>query len=118
SQTEGGLFRLQPEPSTGSTAGARDLRDAGLRRVRRVSNWTAAALIVGVGVATGELAHAFPPTSGSYATNGATSSTGSSSASSTRLGQAVATSSGSTVAAGSSSRGGVGGSSASYRGDS
>ena len=32
-------------------------RDAGVRRVRRVSNWTAAALIAGVAAATGYFAH-------------------------------------------------------------
>ncbi len=32
-------------------------RRAGIRRVRRMSNWTAAALIVGTGAATAALAH-------------------------------------------------------------
>jgi len=33
-------------------------RDGGVRRVRRVSNWTAAALIAGVAATTGYFAHA------------------------------------------------------------
>jgi hypothetical protein len=33
-------------------------RDGGIRRVRRVSNWTAAALIAGVAATTGYFAHA------------------------------------------------------------
>ena len=36
-------------------------RDAGVRRVRRVSNWTAAALIAGVAAATGYFAHHTAP---------------------------------------------------------
>ena len=36
-------------------------RVGGLRRVRRASNWTAAALIAGVAAATGYFAHHTPP---------------------------------------------------------
>ena len=36
-------------------------RDGGVRRVRRVSNWTAAALIAGVAATTGYFAHASQP---------------------------------------------------------
>jgi hypothetical protein len=36
----------------------------GARHTRRVSNWTAAALIAGVAATTGYLAHAIPSTSG------------------------------------------------------
>ena len=39
-----------------------DARERGLRRSRRVSNWTVAALIAGVAAATGYLAHAIPAT--------------------------------------------------------
>ena len=35
-------------------------REDGLRRLRRMSNWTAAALIVGVAAATGYFAHTNP----------------------------------------------------------
>jgi hypothetical protein len=57
-------------------------RTSGIRHVRRVSNWTAAALIVGTGAATVALAHqAFPaaaPTAGAASVMtgaGATAST-------------------------------------------
>jgi hypothetical protein len=36
-------------------------RDSGVRRARRVSNWTAAALIAGVAATTGYFAHASQP---------------------------------------------------------
>jgi hypothetical protein len=42
----------------GPTASARFNRDEGVRRVRRMSNWTAAALVAGVAVTTGYFAHA------------------------------------------------------------
>jgi hypothetical protein len=41
-----------------SAATARIGRDEGVRRVRRTSNWTAAALVAGVAVTTGYFAHA------------------------------------------------------------
>ena len=45
------------EPAAGGRAARRD----GVRRVRRMSNWTAAALVVGTGAAAVALAHhAFP----------------------------------------------------------
>lgn len=37
-------------------------RDYGARHTRRVSNWTAAALVAGVAATTGYLAHAIPAT--------------------------------------------------------
>ncbi len=40
-----------------------DPRDSGIRRTRRASNWTAAALVAGVAVTTGYLAHNIPATS-------------------------------------------------------
>ena len=41
-----------------------DLRRDGVRHVRRVSNWTAAALIVGTGAAAMALAHQAHPAAG------------------------------------------------------
>lgn len=38
-----------------------DARSSGIRRVRRASNWTAAALIAGAAAATGYFAHHAPP---------------------------------------------------------
>ena len=45
-----------PEPG-GAAAESMRVRSDGVRRVRRMSNWTAAALIVGTGAATVALAH-------------------------------------------------------------
>ncbi len=57
-------------------AGARQSRDEGLRRVRRMSNWTAAALVVGTGAAAIALAHnavpITPPTFPGGASSGTT----------------------------------------------
>jgi hypothetical protein len=58
-----GYRRLpSPDPSyPDDTSFARQAgmtRDGGVRRVRRVSNWTAAALIAGVAATTGYFAHA------------------------------------------------------------
>src|SRR5262249_45055447 len=44
-----------------SPRGAASARAGGVRRVRRASNWTAAALIAGVAAATGYFAHHPPP---------------------------------------------------------
>jgi hypothetical protein len=41
-----------------SVRDARASRDAGVRRVRKMSNWTAAALVAGVAVTSGYFAHA------------------------------------------------------------
>ena len=41
--------------------GAASARVSGVRRMRRASNWTAAALIAGVAAATGYFAHHPPP---------------------------------------------------------
>ena len=41
--------------------GAATARAGGIRRMRRASNWTAAALIAGVAAATGYFAHHPPP---------------------------------------------------------
>ena len=54
-----GWVRL-PGPGESAADGRRARRD-GVRRVRRMSNWTAAALVVGTGAAAVALAHhAFP----------------------------------------------------------
>jgi hypothetical protein len=51
-----------PYPDDDSAARqAYTTRDRGVRRVRRVSNWTAAALIAGVAATTGYFAHASQP---------------------------------------------------------
>jgi hypothetical protein len=39
---------------------ATSVRDSGLRRIRRMSNWSLAALVVGVGATTGALARTVP----------------------------------------------------------
>ena len=63
-----------PGPGDAAAEGRRARRD-GVRHVRRMSNWTAAALIAGTGAATVALAHhAFPvsaPAAGAAATTGA-----------------------------------------------
>ena len=51
--------------------GSARARAAGVRRVRRASNWTAAALIAGVAAATGYFAH-HPPTPAAPATSSVT----------------------------------------------
>lgn len=58
----------------GAAANGRRARNVGIRRVRRMSNWTAAALLVGTGATTVALAtHAFPV--GSTASGSATYTT-------------------------------------------
>lgn len=75
-------------PSPGSNQPAADqgrrTRTEGLRRVRRISNWTAAALIVGTGAAVVGLAHntvpATAPSGPAIASAGATGTTAGTSA--------------------------------------
>ena len=77
-----GYRRLSPpDPSypddTSFARQARMTRDGGVGKVRRVSNWTAAALIAGVAATTGYFAHTSQtaaPTGG--ATTGTTGRTG------------------------------------------
>ena len=58
-----------PAWRAGSAAPAAPARTDGIRHVRRMSNWTAAALIVGTGAATVALAHqALPATTTAPAT--------------------------------------------------
>lgn len=83
---------------------ARQARDQGLRRVRRISNWTAAALVVGTGAAAITLAHnavpITPPAFPGSATSG-TTQTGTTAvthgASGPQVGHSVATTSASGV---------------------
>ena len=67
----GQLPSAEPEPMAGPARSR--VRNDGVRRVRRMSNWTAAALLVGTGATTVALAsHAFPAsTSGTTSASGA-----------------------------------------------
>ena len=51
-------FLLRPERTR--TAQAAPAREENLRRVRRVSNWSFAALLIGVGTTSAALAHVLP----------------------------------------------------------
>jgi hypothetical protein len=76
----GGRLPLMPADSEPRSAGR--TRNDGIKRVRHMSNWTAAALIVGTGATTVALAsHSFPV--GSSAATSATTSTGTSTATGT-----------------------------------
>ena len=55
-----GWRRLGPEPSPDEAALSRAPRARGLRQVRRLSNWSLAALVVGTGTATVTLARTIP----------------------------------------------------------
>ena len=57
----GGQIPLPGFGDSGQVDRAARTRDDGIRRVRRMSNWTAAALIVGTGAATAALAHQAVP---------------------------------------------------------
>jgi hypothetical protein len=81
-------------------------RGPGLKQVRRMSNWTAAALIVGAGAATVALAHQALPGATSAAGGGTTTGTGAGATTGTgaaagatgpKAGHPVATTSGSGV---------------------
>jgi len=92
-----------PFPGPGEAApNSRKTRRDGVRRVRRMSNWTAAALIVGTGATTLALAHhAFPiaaPTASAGSTATATGTTAvTNGTSGPQVSHAVATTSGSGV---------------------
>jgi hypothetical protein len=61
-QDRPGWVRLPPAADDGwAGRPAAPSRAEGVRRVRRASNWTAAALIAGVAAATGYFAHYAPP---------------------------------------------------------
>ena len=55
-----GWVRLPDDEGPPYPRGAARARASGVRRVRRASNWTAAALIAGVAAATGYFAHHQP----------------------------------------------------------
>ena len=88
------------EPST-KLGPAGSSRETGLKRVRRLSNWTLAALLVGVGATTAGLARTIPTGTTSTVTAGNSGTAGSSSAtghqSSPALNSPVATTSASGV---------------------
>lgn len=101
------------EPGAESVRDARVRRDVGVRRVRQVSNWTAAALVAGAAVTSGYFAHAAtvatqaPGYSGTYGQGQpGTTATGHK----VSLTHPVATSGGSGVTAGSGGAGGSAGS--------
>ena len=87
-------------PGDAAAAGRRARRD-GVRHVRRMSNWTAAALIAGTGAATVALAHhAFPvsaPAASATSTTGVAGTAVTSGASGPQVSHSVATTSGSGV---------------------
>jgi len=81
-------------------------REDGLRLLRRMSNWTAAALIVGVAATTGYLAHSNPPAPGTLtimSTVPACTVPGVGTSQRPTVSNAVATSGGSGVTVGTSS---------------
>jgi hypothetical protein len=89
-----------PEPGDAAAEGMR-VRSDGVRRVRRMSNWTAAALIVGTGAATVALAHHSLPGSAPAASAASTTGIGGTAAangaSGPQVSHTVATTSGSGV---------------------
>ena len=89
-----------PEPGD-AAADHRQARNDGVRRVRRMSNWTAAALVVGAGAATVALAHhAFPvaaPAASAASTTGIGGTAVTNGAGGPQVSHSVATTSGSGV---------------------
>ena len=89
-----------PEPG-GAATGSMRVRSDGVRRVRRMSNWTAAALVVGTAATTVALAHhAFPvsaPAASAASTTGIGSTAVTNGASGPQVSHSVATTSGSGV---------------------
>jgi hypothetical protein len=94
-----GWVRL-PGPGDAAADGRRARRD-GVRHVRRMSNWTAAALVVGTAATTVALAHhAFPvsaPAASAASTTGIGSTAVTSGAGGPQVSHSVATTSGSGV---------------------
>lgn len=91
-----------PLPGPGDAAAdVRQARRDGVRHVRRMSNWTAAALIAGTGAATVALAHhAFPvsaPAASATSTTGVGGTAVTNGASGPQVSHSVATTSGSGV---------------------
>ncbi|HET9092136.1 MAG TPA: hypothetical protein VFN50_06990 [Acidimicrobiales bacterium] len=91
-------------------------RQLNLRRVRRVSNWSIAALVVGVGTTTAALAHALPGQSppAVYVTPGTTGATATNGGHAPGASSPVAVTSGSGVVQGGSGGGTGGGSTGGY----
>jgi hypothetical protein len=89
-----------PEPGT-AAAGNMRARSDGVRRVRRMSNWTAAALIVGTGAATVALAHhslpGLAPAASPASTTGIGGTAAANGAAGPQVSHSVATTSGSGV---------------------
>ncbi len=113
-----GRRQLEPPDEDDWTAGsarrrAVERRDAGVRQSRRISSWTAAALVAGVAASAGYFAHAaMTPagtTSGTSAT-GTVTGTGAATSQKPSVTHAVVTSGGSGVVVGAS--GGAAGGSA------
>jgi hypothetical protein len=91
-----GQVRLPAFDESGGT------RSAGIRRVRRMSNWTAAALIVGTGATTAGLAHhavsvTAPPAAASSSASGVATASGTQGANGPQVSHSVATTSASGV---------------------
>lgn len=89
-------------PGSGGRRRAVERRDAGVRQTRRITGWTAAALVAGVAASAGYFAHAAMPTgtaSGPSAT-GAVTGTGAATGQKPSVTHAVVTSGGSGVVAG------------------
>jgi hypothetical protein len=91
-----------------SPSQARQARKMGIRRVRRMSNWTAAALIVGTGATTVALAHnVFPigtPAATSSGTTGVVTTTSATGTTGPQVTHTVATTSASGVTTTTTSR--------------
>jgi hypothetical protein len=89
-----------PEPGTAAAENMR-VRSDGVRRVRRMSNWTAAALIVGTGAATVALAHhslpGLAPAASTASTTGIAGTAATNGAGGPQVSHSVATTSGSGV---------------------
>lgn len=90
-----------PGPGDAAAASMR-VRSDGVRRVRRMSNWTAAALIVGTGAATVALAHhslpgSAAPAAGAASTTGVGGTAATNGAGGPQVSHTVATTSGSGV---------------------
>ena len=101
-------YETDPEPSSGCAAGngqrhpaPETIRNDGLRKIRRTSNWSLAVVVVGIGATTGALAAATQSktvgTSAVTTTAGATTSATGSVQSGPTLGSPVATTSASGV---------------------
>jgi hypothetical protein len=107
-----GRRRLEPPAEDDWAAGssrrrrAVERRDTGVRQTRRLSSWTAAALVAGVAASAGYFAHTAMtpagPTTGASAT-GTVAGTGTATGQKPSVTHAVVTSGGSGVAVGTSS---------------